>query len=76
MHAHRTTTNLVHVNLKTLPRFLSQGLGTMYPLSPSRRPCWVPPHTLGYLKTKPQERSKVFYVFGVFLHCTESVSDN
>ena len=33
------------------------------------------PHTLGYLKTKPQERSKVFFFgFGVFLHCTESVS--
>ena len=73
MHAHQTATNLVRVNLKTLQRFLNPGLGRKYP-QPLSQTLLGAPHTLGYLKTKPQERSNVFCVFGVFLHCTESDS--
>ena len=75
MHAHQTTYyQLSACELRDPPEIPKPWPGYDVPPSPLSQTLPGAPHTLGYLKTKPQERLKVFYVFGVFLHCTESVS--
>ena len=46
----------------------------MYPPEPLSQALPGDPQTSRFLKTKPQERSKVFFVLIVILDCTESVS--